>query len=667
MSKRTIWIVLILLVAAALRLWLLADVPPGMTHDEADHGLDAWGVVQGIRPIYFSVGYGREPLFDYASALLMASWGPTYLAGRLVAVFSGLILIAATYAWSKVAFNWRVAILTAAGLAVSFWAVMTARHALRSVTMPALFTLAAWFFWRALRKRQRDETAWREFALAGLLLGATMYTYMPARIMWVIFPALLVFWALFERETARRMWQGTLALLALTGMVAAPLLYFLMTTETEQRLDQLSGPLTAAAKGDLAPLWHNTLASLRLFTIEGDSLWRYNLPGRPFLTPVMGVLFYVGLVVALWYIFGRKRRQFRSAAVVALLWLIVGIAPALITGPEAGVTRAIAMQPVLYLFPALAIAEGWSLATGHWALVEQRRWIFPTVVLLLFGWLAVDTGNAYFGEWANAPEVRVQYEATRVAAMRFLNENGSGAVAVSSPRPDKFHDPSTALMTLRNDDVDLRWFNGAYSLLVPGEQRATWLFSGFAELHPALQPYFAGAPATGEVTTVRDDDFDRPLRVYSAETDRLLTTIADQFTPKEAIFGVTSNVALLGYNLLTPVVQPGGVVQFVTLWRALAPLDDVVVFTHVLGDDGIPLAQADRLDVPSAFWHSDDVFIQLHEFALPSSVVPGDYPLAVGAYQRLGPDDLPRLPITINDVPAGDLLPLTTLQVAADE
>ena len=107
--------------------------------------------------------------------------------------FSGLILIAATYAWSKVAFNWRVAILTAAGLAVSFWAVMTARHALRSVTMPALFTLAAWFFWRALRKRQRDETAWREFALAGLLLGATMYTYMPARIMWVIFPALLVF------------------------------------------------------------------------------------------------------------------------------------------------------------------------------------------------------------------------------------------------------------------------------------------------------------------------------------------------------------------------------------------------------------------------------------------------------------------------------------------
>lgn len=667
MSKRTIWIVLILLVAAALRLWLLADVPPGMTHDEADHGLDAWGVVQGIRPIYFSVGYGREPFFDYASALLMASWGSTYLAGRLVAVFSGLIMVAAAYAWVKTAFNWRVAILTTAGLSVSFWAVMTARHALRSVTMPALFTLAAWFFWRALRKRQRDQTAWREFAIAGLLLGITFYTYMPARIMWAIFPALLIFWVVFERSVARRMWQGMLAMLALMGIVALPLLYFLSTTETEQRLDQLSGPLTAATKGDLAPLWHNAIGSLRLFTIEGDSLWRYNLPGRPFLTPMIGVLFYAGLVVAIWYVIGRKRRHYRSAALFALLWLTAGSAPALITGPEASVTRAIAMQPVLYLFPALLVVELWSLATDHWPLVTQRRWLVPVVLIVLFGWLTANTIRAYFGEWANAPEVRVQYESTRVAAMRFLNENGSGAVAVSSPRPDKFHDPSTALMTLRNDAVDLRWFNGASSLLLPDAETSMLLFSGFAELHPALQPYFDGALAVGEVTTVRDDDVDRPLRVYSAETNRLLATIDDQFTATNAMLGVTPNIALLGYKVLTPGVQPGDMVQIATLWRALQPIDDVILFTHVLDTDGVPVAQADRLDVPSAFWHNGDVFIQLHEFELSADVAPGDYPIAIGAYQRLGSDNLPRLPITIDGAAAGDLLPLTTLRVSADE
>ena len=77
----------VLLAATFLRLHDLADIPPGVTHDEADHGVDAWGVVNGIRPLYFTVGYGREPLYDYSTATLMAFLGPTYLAGRITAVF----------------------------------------------------------------------------------------------------------------------------------------------------------------------------------------------------------------------------------------------------------------------------------------------------------------------------------------------------------------------------------------------------------------------------------------------------------------------------------------------------------------------------------------------------------------------------------------------------
>ena len=83
MPKRYAWLILILLAAASLRLVGLSSIPPGLTHDEADHGLDAWGVVNGIRPAYFTVGYGREPFFDYATAGLMTFLGPSYLAGRL--------------------------------------------------------------------------------------------------------------------------------------------------------------------------------------------------------------------------------------------------------------------------------------------------------------------------------------------------------------------------------------------------------------------------------------------------------------------------------------------------------------------------------------------------------------------------------------------------------
>ena len=151
MANRYAWLLLILLTAAALRLAGLADIPPGLTHDEADHGLAAWGVVNGDRPIYFTVGYGREPFYDYATAGLMSILGPSYLAGRLTAAFTSLFLITATYAWTRRTFGERTALLTAAGLAVSFWAVMIGRQSLRTVTLPTIFMLAVLFYWRGMQ------------------------------------------------------------------------------------------------------------------------------------------------------------------------------------------------------------------------------------------------------------------------------------------------------------------------------------------------------------------------------------------------------------------------------------------------------------------------------------------------------------------------------------
>ncbi len=76
-SRRTDWsfLVAILLIAAFLRLYQLDAIPPGWTHDEAGHGHDAVAILHGARPIYETVGYGREPLYDYVVAGLMALIG----------------------------------------------------------------------------------------------------------------------------------------------------------------------------------------------------------------------------------------------------------------------------------------------------------------------------------------------------------------------------------------------------------------------------------------------------------------------------------------------------------------------------------------------------------------------------------------------------------------
>lgn len=155
----TFWLLLILLTAVSLRLYHLNTIPPGLTHDEADHGITAVSILNGTREIYFTIGYGREPLFDYATAGLMALLGQTGWALRGTAVFFSLIMIGAMTAWTRLAFNNRVALLTAAGLAIGFWPVMTARQGLRSITLPALFSLSLYFFWRGLQKMEIG--AWR--------------------------------------------------------------------------------------------------------------------------------------------------------------------------------------------------------------------------------------------------------------------------------------------------------------------------------------------------------------------------------------------------------------------------------------------------------------------------------------------------------------------------
>ncbi|MEJ2749477.1 MAG: hypothetical protein P8183_16470 [Anaerolineae bacterium] len=114
------WLLLILLTAVFLRLYAITNAPPGLTHDEADHGITAWQIVNGMRGVYFTIGYGREPLYDYATAGLMALIGPTYLAGRVTAVYFSLIMIAGMAAWVRRAFDAPTALLTAAGLAVGF-------------------------------------------------------------------------------------------------------------------------------------------------------------------------------------------------------------------------------------------------------------------------------------------------------------------------------------------------------------------------------------------------------------------------------------------------------------------------------------------------------------------------------------------------------------------
>ena len=97
------------------------------------------------------------------------------------------------------------------------------------------------------------------------------------------------------------------------------------------------------------------------------------------------------------------------------------------------------------------------------------------------------------------------------------------------------------------------------------------------------------------------------------------------------------------------------------IWQARQPTTGLVLFTHLPDESGVPLAQADRLDVPSYYWVSGDHFAQLHAFTLPADLLSGTYPLRIGGYvcQETPCEAAPtRLPIGDGHGPVGDFLRL---------
>ncbi len=107
MSRRVQFfgLLLILIVAAALRLWQINRIPPGFHYDEAFEGLEAWRILTDptYRPVFLTGNFGVPPLNAYANALMFAvfGWfggeaGPTAM--RVTAACFGILGVLFVYA-----------------------------------------------------------------------------------------------------------------------------------------------------------------------------------------------------------------------------------------------------------------------------------------------------------------------------------------------------------------------------------------------------------------------------------------------------------------------------------------------------------------------------------------------------------------------------------------
>lgn len=202
---------------------------------------------------------------------------------------------------------------------------------------------------------------------------------------------------------------------------------------------------------------------------------------------------------------------------------------------------------------------------------------------------------------------------------------------------------ATTYQRFATNDVRPRWFDAGSSLIAAAGD--TWLaIADNQPLAPELQSLLSG---NQPVLRAKLSNEDRSYVLYHFDLAQHIMSAA-QHTPvsmQPARFSETAE--LLGYEVQTS--DRSTVV--ITYWRAGDQINlPLQMFVHVLGPDGLIVAQQDRLDATPVGWHPGDLVAQVTH--LNRVLAPGDR-LTLGLYD---PDSGKRLPVTSENQVSDHLL-----------
>ncbi len=593
----------ILLVAAFLRLYGLNNLsPPGLEHDEVAHWLINQRILEGEHTVYFREAYGHEAGFHYLQAGFMVLLGDNALSLRLPSAFSGLLLVAVTYALTQRLFG-RPTALAAAGLsAVLLWPIFYSRLALRAISLPLVSGLAAYFWWRGWDLGSHDrgrKSPLGYYSVAGVLAGFSLYTYMASRALPIFFVMYIAYLSLFHRRRLASQRRYVILFFALFALTAGPLVLYLITNPgAEYRISEVDAPLRAFLSGDLWPAIQNTLKVAGMVAFRGDPLWRQNVAFLPVFDPLIGAFFYLGLFISLW-----KWREPRYMYLI--LWLLSSSIPSIVTIDAPSYIRISNVLPLIGAFPpigAQVIHRFRHLSTIIPRLSpDLDRLLIVAGLSLIFLGHAVRSARALFFTWPAESEVQFVWQAALTEAAAYLDASDqAGPVAVGGWTPGSM-DPPTMALTLRREDLALRFFNPQEAVIVPvtpADASARVIRPLILSPHPYLEEKLAawGAQETAFDTFV----------LY-----RLPANIAlKPGIRKEATFG--DQATLLGFDKQPDCPPVAAVCWLATYWQIQrASVEPRRIFVHQIGSDGQILAQDDRLGAPSEHWQAGDLLLQL--------------------------------------------------------
>lgn len=246
MKKVFLFLFLILLLAAYLRLKNLSVDPPGFYTDEASIGFNAYKILKTGRdehgkfmPVFFEAfGEYKNAFAIYPVVPFIAAFGVTETSVRLAQVLFGLVDILLIFFLAKAMWNSSVGLLSAFVMAISPWHVHMSRFIIESHNAFLAFVMAGSLFLVLAKK----NTWKKKYLIASAVCFAlSFYTYFATRIFTPLYLlGILFFWRRDFVKLLRKDFNKVLFAAILFLVILIPFVLHMASGKGLARFNQIS-------------------------------------------------------------------------------------------------------------------------------------------------------------------------------------------------------------------------------------------------------------------------------------------------------------------------------------------------------------------------------------------------------------------------------------------
>jgi glycosyltransferase involved in cell wall biosynthesis/4-amino-4-deoxy-L-arabinose transferase-like glycosyltransferase len=380
--------VLIVCLAAILRLWNLAEIPPDIHGDSAECGIQGLKIALGkvddifsFSPWYYTPFPAHLP---YAAAFKV--FGVSLHSLRIPSVITGILSVIPLYFLVRGWLGRRGAQIATTLFALSHASIHFSRIGLWNIQALFLLLVAFASYLAALRNGSSVLAA-----VTGIVTGLGFYTYTGGRLIFVVIVAAFVIQYVFgPRQRLVRVGAfvvaGTVVALAPLAVSYAKSPGILMSDRTgsvfvlaEMNRDHVVSVTKRTSTAGI--LWVQTVRSIRGFTDLEDRSGQYATI-QPLASPTTAALALVGVLLA----FARWRDP---EGRLVLLWFLLGLVlgSILIVDPPSH-TRLIMLFPMPFIFAALTLETSF-------AWLERRGGQWKQLVIAVAGMLMIGQAAVF--------------------------------------------------------------------------------------------------------------------------------------------------------------------------------------------------------------------------------------------------------------------------------